>query len=206
MAINEPDVVDAAVTSVCISLNGRLVAAGCLDAVVRIWDVATGQLVERLKGHQDSVYSIAFTQDGRGLISGSLDRTLKHWDIQPILDSLPSSTVNAKSKNPNKNDASEGRERNARIGKPLTRGEEAVGGGESGSQCMMNFDGHKDYVLGVAVSYDGQWIVSGSKDQSVRFWNVKTGVAQCTLLGHERSGALTRFGLGLDDVIAVDCD
>lgn len=80
LTISDPDSLnnDAGVTSVAISPNGTLVAAGSLDTVVRIWDVATGQLVERLRGHRDSVYSVAFTPDGKGLVSGSLDKTLKY--------------------------------------------------------------------------------------------------------------------------------
>jgi len=71
----------AAVTSVAISPNGQYVAAGSIDAVVRIWDVSTGQLVERLRGHRSGVHNIAFTPDGKGLVSGSLDKTLKLWDL-----------------------------------------------------------------------------------------------------------------------------
>jgi len=85
LTITEPEHVDAGVTSVAISPDGRLVAAGSLDNVVRIWDAQTGNLIERLKGHKDSVYSVAFTPDGKGLVSGSLDNTLKHWDITPML-------------------------------------------------------------------------------------------------------------------------
>ena len=48
---------------------------------VRIWDARTGELLERLQGHRDSVYSVAFTPDERGLVSGSLDKTLKLWDV-----------------------------------------------------------------------------------------------------------------------------
>lgn len=83
LTINDPDSLnnDAGVTSVAISPNGQLVAAGSLDTVVRIWDVASGVLVERLRGHKDSVYSVAFTPDGKGLVSGSLDKTLKYWDV-----------------------------------------------------------------------------------------------------------------------------
>ena len=69
------------INSVAISPNGQYVAAGSLDAVVRIWDVSTGQLVERLRGHRHSVSSVAFTPDGEGLVSGSSDRTLKFWDL-----------------------------------------------------------------------------------------------------------------------------
>ncbi len=57
----EPEGIDAGVTSVAMSSDSRLVAAGSLDTIVRIWDVATGNLVERLRGHRDSVYSVAFT-------------------------------------------------------------------------------------------------------------------------------------------------
>ena len=70
-----------AIFSVAISPNGQYVAAGSMDAVVRIWDVSTGQLAERLRGHRDSVRSVAFTPDGKGLVSGSFDKTLKFWDL-----------------------------------------------------------------------------------------------------------------------------
>lgn len=157
VSINEPDTVDAGVTSVCISPDGSLVAAGSLDTVVRIWDVQTGILVERLKGHKDSVYSVAFTPDGRGLVSGSLDKTLKYWDIQPIIERRRNGTL-----------------KNGAVDKT--------------SQSLMNFTGHKDYVLSVAVSHDGQWVVSGSKDRGVQFWDAKNAVVQCMLQGHKNSG------------------
>jgi len=182
LTINEPDNVDAGVTSVCISPDGRLVAAGSLDTIVRIWDVATGQLVERLKGHRDSVYSVAFTPDGRGLVSGSLDKTLKYWDVRPILGGLSSSS-NPSSSGSNSNDKEVAvRERSGSV-----NGKAPSEGGEKGSACTMNFVGHKDYVLSVAVSHDGQWVVSGSKDRGVQFWDAKTAVVQCMLQGHKNS-------------------
>ena len=80
LTINDHDSY-AAIFSVAISPDGQYVAAGSMDAVVRIWDVSTGQLVKRLRGHQDRVRSIAFTPDGRGLVSGSEDKILKFWDL-----------------------------------------------------------------------------------------------------------------------------
>ncbi|KAH8084300.1 WD40-repeat-containing domain protein [Cristinia sonorae] len=174
LTINEPENVDAGVTSVCISPDGRLVAAGSLDTIVRIWDVVTGQLVERLKGHRDSVYSVAFTPDGRGLVSGSLDKTLKYWDVRPILNKASGSGPEEL--------GGPGRERSGSV-----NGKNVTDGGEKGSQCTMNFVGHKDYVLSVAVSHDGQWVVSGSKDRGVQFWDAKTAVVQCMLQGHKNS-------------------
>ena len=116
LTINDPDSVnnDAGVTSVAISPTGHLVAAGSLDTVVRIWDVATGLLIERLRGHRDSVYSVAFTPDGKGLVSGSLDKTLKYWDVSGLVNG-------AKRKD------------------ATTNGKKEL---EKVSQCTMNFMGH----------------------------------------------------------------
>lgn len=175
LQIVEPDVVDAGVTSVAISPDGRLVAAGSLDTIVRIWETQSGALVERLRGHQDSVYSVAFTPDGRGLVSGSLDKSLKYWDLRGLLA-------------------------NPRISAPLAQGGTIPSnspnypgglgrkeGGEKGSVCTTGFLGHKDYVLSVAVSPDGQWIVSGSKDRGVQFWDPRTAQQQLMLQGHKNS-------------------
>ncbi|KAG8821289.1 general transcription repressor [Serendipita sp. 411] len=149
---------DAGVTSVAISPDGRLVAAGSLDTVVRLWDVQTGNLLEKLKGHRDSVYSVAFTPDGRGLVSGSLDKTLKYWELN-----TSALKAFADGKAP----------KNSPDREPYAR-------------AIHNFVGHKDYVLSVAISHDGQWVVSGSKDRGVQFWD-KYGTAQLMLQGHKNS-------------------
>jgi glucose repression regulatory protein TUP1 len=170
LAINEPENVDAGVTSVAISPDSRIVAAGSLDMLVRLWDVQTGALIERLRGHKDSVYSVAFTPDGTRLVSGSLDKTLKYWDLSPLLSNdrwnvpLQQSVVVASNSQTPKRD-----------------------GGEKGSNCTMGFVGHKDYVLSVAVSPDGGWVVSGSKDRGVQFWDPRTAQTQLMLQGHKNS-------------------
>jgi WD40 repeat protein len=46
----------------------------------------------------------------------------------------------------------------------------------------------QDYVLSVAVSPDGAWVVSGSKDRGVQFWNPKDAQTQLMLQGHKNSG------------------
>ncbi|THV04198.1 WD40 repeat-like protein [Dendrothele bispora CBS 962.96] len=177
LTINDPDSLnnDAGVTSVAISPNGQFVAAGSLDTVVRIWDVATGVLVERLRGHRDSVYSVAFTPDGKGLVSGSLDKTLKYWDVSALMSGGNGSIIKGRKEGANGS---------------VVNGPGGVGSrkdGDKQSQCTMNFTGHKDYVLSVAVSHDGQWVVSGSKDRGVQFWDSRTAIVQCMLQGHKNS-------------------
>jgi hypothetical protein len=76
--------IEDGVTTVAISPDTKYVAAGSLDKSVRVWDAATGYLVERLEGpdgHKDSVYSVAFAPNGKDLVSGSLDKTIKMWEL-----------------------------------------------------------------------------------------------------------------------------
>lgn len=79
--IKDLDQKDPGVTSVAVSPDGRLVAAGSLDKMVRVWDIHSAKQLERLEGHKDSVYSVAFMPDGKSLISGSLDKTIKLWEL-----------------------------------------------------------------------------------------------------------------------------
>jgi len=58
----------------------------------------------------------------------------------------------------------------------------------------------QDNVLSAAVSHDGQWVVSGSADHEVQFWDAKSGIVQLMLKGHDLSGSLSpsrleHFGL-----------
>ncbi|XWS41183.1 hypothetical protein CRYUN_Cryun17cG0058300 [Craigia yunnanensis] len=41
--------------------------------------------------------------------------------------------------------------------------------------CYLEYRGHKGAVLSISVEPSGQWIASGSKDGTVRIWEVETG-------------------------------
>ena len=42
----------------------------------------------------------------------------------------------------------------------------------------------------MALTPDGEWVLSGSKDRGVQFWNPRTGDTQLMLQGHKNSGAM----------------
>jgi WD40 repeat protein len=70
------------ISAVAFSPDGKKLATGGADRVVRVWDAATGELLHEYKGHRMSITAVAFSPDGARLLSSSLDHTIRVWDAE----------------------------------------------------------------------------------------------------------------------------
>jgi WD40 repeat protein len=68
-----------AITSVCLSSEGRYALSGSTDKTLKLWETATGRCLRSFEGHTEAVTSVGFSSDGRHAVSGSADQTLKLW-------------------------------------------------------------------------------------------------------------------------------
>jgi RNA polymerase sigma factor (sigma-70 family) len=69
------------IASVAFSPDGKLVLAGCMDNVLRVFELSTGK-ERKLEGHTQQVHGAVFTPDGKRILSGSYDQTVRLWDVE----------------------------------------------------------------------------------------------------------------------------
>lgn len=69
------------IIGVAYSPNGKVLASGGWDKLVRLWDPDTGKELSQLTGHGGAIYGIAISPDNLTLASGSEDKTIRLWDL-----------------------------------------------------------------------------------------------------------------------------
>ncbi len=164
-------------TAVAFSPGGRILAGASEDGTLRLWDVATGREIHRLRGHSDSVLTVAFSADGKILASGSGDRTVRLWDVATSeeIRRLPAhrhDVLGVAFSPDGKTLAAAAEDQSVRLW-------DLVSGRETRS-----LEGHSDWIRAVAFSPDGKVLASGSDDHTVRLWDVATGDEIRRLEGH----------------------
>jgi uncharacterized delta-60 repeat protein len=165
------------VLSVAYSPDGKAIATGTEDSMVRLWDVASGREIRRFTGNIAELFSVAFSPDGRFLASGSLDTTVDLWEVASgrLLYTLMghSDLVRSVAFSPDgKLLASGSADKTMRLWDVTAR------------RLLYTFEGHTDPVSSVAFSPDGKFLASGSVDKTMRLWDVTARRLLYTFEGH----------------------
>ncbi|KAK2811860.1 hypothetical protein FQN50_001898 [Emmonsiellopsis sp. PD_5] len=174
--------------------NGRYIASGSGDKTVRLWDIVDGKQ-ELILSIEDGVTTVAISPDGRYVAAGSLDKSVRVWDTTTgyLVERLENpdghmDSVYSVAFAPNGRDLVSGSlDKTIKMWELTPPRGMVPGAGPKGGKCVRTFEGHKDFVLSVCLTPDGRWVMSGSKDRGVQFWDPATGNAQMMLQGHKNS-------------------
>lgn len=168
------------VSRLVFSPNGNwLLSAGSWDGTLLLWDVATGEVIRSLgadgTGHTDYINSVQISPDGETAISVSSDRSLILWDLGTgaVLQKLVhSNRVPSVAYHPTENLAVFGDD----------AGTIAVWNLTTGTVERIFNPEHQGWILSLAFSPDGQFLLSssgqlsnGPMDNSLRLWRFNTG-------------------------------
>jgi WD40 repeat protein/serine/threonine protein kinase len=165
---------DRQVQGLAFSRDGRHVASASADGKVKVWDWDPNRLGdEQTPRHtfRDSVpmtgMTFGFSPDGRRLVVGGEKQTVKIWDVETEQELLSldghSRDVGATAFSPDPDGrwvASSGEDSTVKIWDSRS------------GKLIRNFRGHTGIVTSLAFSPDGRRLYSGSRDHTVKVWDV----------------------------------
>ena len=164
---------EARVGTICISPDGKLVAAACDDGLVRLWDLRIRQPLasfETYHAHPEvnvgyRNHAAVFSPDGSTLASGGINKEIILWDVARREKRATlrghTNTIGRLVYSPDgKLLASASQDQTARLWDM-----------ESGRE-IAKLEPHLGIVLCVAFSPDGRTLVTSGEDKPVKVWDI----------------------------------
>jgi WD40 repeat protein len=159
------------VFALAFSPDGQRLASGGADRLVKVFDVASGEVKQTLAGHTAHVLSVNWRGDGKQLVSTGTDQMLKLWDVEhgtPIrsmkgtmyqLGSYKGEVTSAAFIGTSEQIVATSGDGTVRLHRASSENEFQV------------FAGSKGYQYAACATPDGQTILAGGADGVLRWWN-----------------------------------
>jgi len=191
------------VQDVTLDKDGKMLASCSADMSIKLWDFNTFECVKTMHGHDHNVSSVSFLPTGDYIFSSSRDKTIKMWEVQTgfcvrtytghrewvrmVRVSLDGNLL-----------ASCSNDQTVRVW---------VAGGKDVKMEMRDHDHVVECVAWApeaatqaineaareasggdnknSGSYPGPFLASGSRDKTIRVWDVSSGQCLFSLQGHD---------------------
>lgn len=173
------------------------------DNTIKVWEISTGYCVNTLNGgHSDWVRDVAVSDDGLYLASCGNDRSILFWDLQHmrVLQSIREhehvveSVEFAKSGLQEQTIEKAHSKKLMSVGALIGNGHDAASSASAGSSAVSgNPEGSSDMVDVGAATRRIKFLVSGSRDRTVRLWEAFSGTLLMNFASHENWVRCVKF-------------
>lgn len=168
------------VRCVAVEPHNRWFATGAGDRMIKIWDLASGELKVSLTGHISTVRGLAVSDRHPYLFSCGEDKLVKCWDLETnkVIRQYYGhlSGIYALSLHPTLDVfVTAGRDATARVWDIRTKAQVHV------------LSGHRGTIASVMCQESDPQVITGSMDSTVRLWDLVAGRTMTTLTHHKKS-------------------
>jgi WD40 repeat protein len=180
--------IDMSTYAFVFSGNGKQIYAGNGDGTISVWDVATGKETRNWKAHGGYVFRLAITSDHRRLISYE-NAVVKVWDTvtwrelqsfsMPKPDGGSSFASTVAVSDDGKLIAATDIALDAKQTTYL--GINTVVWNAKTGEKLFTLSGHKFDINGLAFTRDNRYLLTGSVDRTIKFWDMSNGQATRTI-------------------------
>lgn len=172
--------------------NKYLATASSESSIIRLWDIEANKPLHKFIGHHNDITDLAYSSDGKFIASSSKDATIKLWDTSN--NSLAQSFI--------------GNEKTSAFlslafspdGRHLAGGTDAGSSHEhvieiwdiQDKKHIRTLDKHEGAVTSIRFNKQGNRLVSGAKDGTIKVWNMNSGLTEHTLNLNDKENKPTK--------------
>jgi WD40 repeat protein len=195
------------VTTIALSRDGRRATTGHEDGTIRSWDIAAGRLLYSLQAHKEGVWAVTFAADDERVLLGSADGTIRliHFLTGHELLNFQDPTLSVSALTFTSDGqfvvaAGGVRDLLGPAGERLVQDLSSLDllflqtlladtysirvWDVNSRRLVRKLTGHKDQVNALAITTTGEYLVSGSSDETLRVWDLRNSKGSRVLEGH----------------------
>lgn len=165
---------DHNVSSVAFLPAGDHIVSASRDKSIKLWEVSSGYCIRTYLGHKEWVRMVRVNQDGTLLASCSKDFTIIVWSVNPSDHVLTTNEQKIIMKDHDHSVECIAWSPDTAL-QSIT---EATQSNSEGSKGQFNSNNTGN-------ARTGPFLISGSRDRTIKIWDVSIGVCLFTLIGHD---------------------
>ena len=154
---------EAEVSTIAVSSNGQFIFTGNAYGIGTLWDL-DGNRLASFDGHYNAIVSACFSPDNKTILTASQDRTVNLWNLEgELIRTLFTADLGisyaAFSADAQKILIANYNEHNATLR-------------DTSGKVLQTFKGYGSELTALALSADGQYVLTGSVDSTARLYKV----------------------------------